>query len=107
MEVALDDSGRISLEYGSPQGSAEFITWVLNRFPPSTTSPSNCSSEDTTPQSPPTPPSGTCSPSDPDFGPSPHHPRLQVCFPSPLMDDAATALVGIRQPRADNAGDQQ
>jgi hypothetical protein len=35
MEVALDDSGRmISLEYGSPEGSAEFVTWVLNRFPP-------------------------------------------------------------------------
>lgn len=35
MEVGLDDSGKmISLEYGSPEGSAEFVTWVLNRFPP-------------------------------------------------------------------------
>jgi hypothetical protein len=24
----------ISLEYGSPEASAEFATWVLNRFPP-------------------------------------------------------------------------
>lgn len=24
----------IGLEYGSPEGSAEFVTWVLNRFPP-------------------------------------------------------------------------
>jgi hypothetical protein len=35
LEVALDDSGRmISLEYGSPEGTAAFVTWVLNRFPP-------------------------------------------------------------------------
>ena len=35
MEVGLDDSGRmISLEYGTPEASAQFVTWVLNRFPP-------------------------------------------------------------------------
>jgi hypothetical protein len=31
----LDDSGKlISLRYGSPEATAEFVTWVLNRFPP-------------------------------------------------------------------------
>ncbi len=35
MEVIIHDSGKmIGLEYGSPEGSAEFVTWVLNRFPP-------------------------------------------------------------------------
>lgn len=35
MEVILHESGKmIGLEYGSPEGSAEFVTWILNRFPP-------------------------------------------------------------------------
>lgn len=35
MAVSLEESGQmISLEYGSPEGSAEFVTWLLNRFPP-------------------------------------------------------------------------
>jgi hypothetical protein len=35
MKVILHESGKmIGLEYGSPEGSAEFVTWVLNRFPP-------------------------------------------------------------------------
>lgn len=45
MEVIIHESGKmIGLEYGSPEGSAEFVTWILNRFPPPTTSPSNSSS---------------------------------------------------------------
>jgi hypothetical protein len=76
IEVGLDDSGKmISLEYGSPEGSAEFVTWVLNRFPPPTMSPSSCSSGDTTPKSPRAPPSRTCSPSVPDHRPSAHRRR--------------------------------
>lgn len=35
VQVALDDSGQlISLQYGSPEATAEFVTWVLGRFPP-------------------------------------------------------------------------
>ena len=35
MEVIIHESGKmIGLEYGSPEGSAEFVTWVLGRFPP-------------------------------------------------------------------------
>jgi hypothetical protein len=35
MEVILHESGKmIGLKYGSPESSAEFVTWVLNRFPP-------------------------------------------------------------------------
>jgi hypothetical protein len=35
IQVALDNSGKmISLHYGSPETTAEFVTWVLNRFPP-------------------------------------------------------------------------
>ena len=35
MTVAMGESGHmISLEYGSLKGSADFVTWVLARFPP-------------------------------------------------------------------------
>ena len=35
IQVGLDDSGRmISLEYGSPEATARFVTWLLERFPP-------------------------------------------------------------------------
>jgi hypothetical protein len=35
IQVGLDDSGRmISLEYGSPEATAHFVTWLLKRFPP-------------------------------------------------------------------------
>jgi len=29
----------IGLEYGSPEASTEFVTWVLNRFPPPPVTP--------------------------------------------------------------------
>jgi hypothetical protein len=67
VQVALDDSGKlISLRYGSPEATAEFVTWVLGRFPPP---------DDVTVQlfewgphraSPRRPPSRICWPSDPD-----------------------------------------
>lgn len=35
MQVAIHESGRlVSLEYGSPEGSAEFVEWVVSTFPP-------------------------------------------------------------------------
>jgi hypothetical protein len=35
IQVALDGSGKlISLHDGSPETTAELVTWVLNRFPP-------------------------------------------------------------------------
>jgi hypothetical protein len=40
MELSLHEFGKmIGLEYGSPEGSAEFVTWVLNRFPPPPVTP--------------------------------------------------------------------
>jgi hypothetical protein len=34
MEVMVHEFGKmIGLEYGSPEGSAEFVTWVLNPLP--------------------------------------------------------------------------
>jgi hypothetical protein len=45
MEVGVDDSGRmISLEYGSPEAGAEFVTWVLTTSYHPMTSASGCSS---------------------------------------------------------------
>jgi hypothetical protein len=35
IQAALDDSGKmVSLSYGSPGVTAEFVTWLLRRFPP-------------------------------------------------------------------------
>ncbi len=35
IQVGLDDSGKmISLEYGSPEATAQFVTWLLDRFAP-------------------------------------------------------------------------
>ncbi len=35
IQIALDDSGKmISLKYGSPEATAKFVTWLLQRFPP-------------------------------------------------------------------------
>ncbi len=86
MAVALEESGQmLSLEYGSPEASAEFVTWVLNRFP---------SPDDVTVQlfewghHPPSHrahnPSRTCSPSAPDN-------RLMDDAPAAAMQDVVAA----------------
>ncbi len=51
----------IGLEYGSPEGSAEFVTWVLNRFPPPDDITVQLFEWDPTPGSPRRRPSKTCS----------------------------------------------
>jgi hypothetical protein len=105
MELSLHESGKmIGLEYGSPEGSAEFVTWVLNRFP---------APDDVTAQlfewGP--PPQGH--PSDDRPRPARHRPpdnsvhhlycRRSCRSAPPLMDGAATASIATRHPRADNA----
>jgi hypothetical protein len=77
--------------YGSPEGNAEFVTWVLNRFPPPTTSPSK-----------------TCSPSAPDSRSITPSPELQVhlpvhaggrCCTCNPEDLAAAPTMPLEQPR--------
>jgi hypothetical protein len=83
MAIALEESGQmISLEDGSPEGSAEFVTWVLNRFPPPEDVTVQLLSGATTQESPRAPPSKTCSPSALDnrsISPSPERCRLLPC----------------------------
>jgi hypothetical protein len=82
----------IGLEYGSTETSAEFVTWVLHRFPPPDEVTVQFFEWGPGPELPRRRPSRTCSPSDADM--IHHHiTRVVGLFPSPLMDDAAPALI--------------
>ncbi len=85
LQVALDDSGKLlSLKYGSPVATAEFVTWVLHRFPPPDDVTVQLFEWAPTPASPRTPPWTGSSPSDPDHRQDAYRSDRCAVPPSPI-----------------------